>query len=163
MKIPEKLDLPPFQIPSAAELADNLSNVLPPDQDPERSSAERSSAESTLTKALVANANQAWRIATTVVDSETGEPKGEVRPQDIRKIAKAVESLMETFEGLGLRIIDRLGEPFNAGLPDQVVTEEPREGITKEQIIRTIRPTIVWNGTMVQRGEVDIAVPAKKQ
>jgi phosphotransacetylase len=116
-----------------------------------------------LQKALIANANQIWRISSAVIDPETKEAREELRPQEIRKVAKAVESLMETFNGLGIRIIDRLGEPFDAGLPDQVVTEEPREGLTREQIVRTIRPTIVWNATMIQRGEVDIAVPITKQ
>jgi hypothetical protein len=71
--------------------------------------------------------------------------------------------LIATFDSLGIRIIDRIGESFDAGLPDQVVTEEPREGLTREQIIRTIRPTIMWNQTMVQRGEIDIAVPSIKE
>lgn len=163
MELPEKLDIPHFPMPSAAELADSLLNALPAQKETSDCFQERTSVETILTKALIANANQAWRIATTALDTETGEPKEELRTQDIRKIAKAVESLMEIFEGIGLRIIDRVGKPFDAGLPDQVVTEEPREGITKDQVIRTIRPTIVWNGTMVQRGEIDIAVPAKKQ
>lgn len=163
MKPPINLDLPIISPPSTTELITDVNTLLSPAQESERSTDVSSSGETFLKKALLANANQAWRIASAVIDPETGESKEELRPQDIRKIAKAVESLMETFEDLGLRIIDRLGEPFNAGLPDQVVTEEPREGITREQIIRTIRPTIVWNGTMVQRGEVDIAVPANKQ
>lgn len=164
MKPPEKLDLPSFPLPSAAELTSNVSKLLSFDKESERDpEASFSSAEAILKKALIANANQTWRIASAVIDSDTKEIKEELRPQEIRKIAKAVESLMEIFDGLGIRIFDRLGEPFNAGLPDQVVTEEPREGLTREQIIRTIRPTIVWNETMIQRGEVDIAVPVNKQ
>ena len=163
MKSPEKLDLPTITLPSAAELASEVSKLLSCNPEPGRSSEESLSAEIILRKALISNVNQIWRISTAVIDPETKEIKEELRPQEIRKIAKAIESLMEAFGGLGIRVIDRLGEPFNAGLPDQVVTEEPREGITREQIIRTIRPTIVWNDTMVQRGEVDIAVPVKNQ
>jgi len=140
--------------------------TMPPQPDvsclPPSTAAEPAGADIALKKALVANANQVWRIASVVTDPETREPREELRPQDIRKIAKAIESFMETFDGLGIRVIDRLGEAFNAGLPDQVITEEAREGLTREQIIRTIRPTIVWNEVMLQRGEVDIAVPADK-
>jgi hypothetical protein len=161
MKPPEKIDLPAIPLPSAAELAAVASTLLSSDQEPQRSHSASSTAEPILQKALIMNANQIWRISSVVIDPETKEAREELRPQEIRKVAKAIESLMETFNGLGIRIIDRLGEPFNPGLPDQVVTEEPREGFTREQIIRTIRPTIVWNETMIQRGEVDIAVPAK--
>ena len=50
------------------------------------------------------------------------------------------------------------GQPTS--LPTQIHTT--MEGITKEQVIRTIRPTIMWNQTMMQRGQIDIAVPASK-
>jgi hypothetical protein len=163
MKPPEKLDLPSITFPSAVELISDASNLLSFDQEYKDGQEAATSAEMILQKALIANANQIWRISSAVIDPETKEAREELRPQEIRKVAKAVESLMETFNGLGIRIIDRLGEPFDAGLPDQVVTEEPREGLTREQIVRTIRPTIVWNATMIQRGEVDIAVPITKQ
>jgi phosphotransacetylase len=160
MKLPDKLDLPSIPLPSASELAGDISKLLSVEQNTERSSVVSStSSELILQKALIANANQIWRISSAVIDPETKEAREGLRPQEIRKVAKAVESMMETFNGLGIRVIDRLGEPFNEGLPDQIVTEDPREGLTRDQIIRTIRPTIVWNETMVQRGEVDIAVP----
>jgi hypothetical protein len=161
MKPPKELDLPSIPRPSPAELTGEVSKLLSFDPEADRSSEASTSAEPTLQKAVIMSANQIWRISSVVIDPETKEAREELRPQEIRKIVKAIESLMETFQGLGIRVIDRLGEPFNPGLPDQVVTEEPREGFTREQIIRTIRPTIVWNETMVQRGEVDIAVPAK--
>lgn len=161
MKLPDKLELPFIPLPSAAELTDEIKALLSPPKESERGGDAPLTSDALLKRALLANANQAWRIATAVIDPDTRVIKEELKPQEIRKVAKAIESLMETFDGLGIRIIDRLGEPFNAGLPDQVVTEESREGLTREQIIRTIRPTIVWNDTLVQRGEVDIAVPVK--
>jgi hypothetical protein len=159
MKLPEKIDLPSITLPSAVELISEVSKQIAFDQESKRGSEAASSAEMILQRSLIANANQAWRIATTVFDPETKDVKEELRTQEIRKVAKAVESLMETFKELGIEIKDRLGEPFDYGLPDQVITEEQREGLTREQIIRTIRPTIFWNKTMVQKGEVDIAVP----
>ena len=161
MKPPERIDLPAIPLPSATELVAAASTLLSFDQEPQGSPEASPSAEPTLQKAVIMNANQIWRISSVVIDPETKEAREELRPQEIRKVAKAIEALMATFQGLGIQIKDRLGEPFNPGLPDQVVTEEPREGLTREQIIRTIHPTIFWNETMVQRGAVDIAVPAK--
>lgn len=123
----------------------------------------QSSEVAVLSKALIAVANQAWRIASAIIDPDTQESKREISSQEIKKVGNALESIREVLGGISIKIIDRLGEPFNAGLPDQVVTEEQREGLTREQIIRTIRPTIMWNQTMVQRGEIDIAVPPIKK
>ena len=163
MKLPEKLDITISPLPSAVELANDLSGVFSSSQRSDRSADSASSTDIILQKALVENANQVWRILTAVIDSESKEIKVLISPQEIKKVANAIEKFIATFDSLGIRIIDRLGESFNAGLPDQVVTEEPREGLTKEQIIRTIRPTIMWNQTMVQRGEIDIAVPSIKE
>ncbi|WP_395745398.1 hypothetical protein [Prosthecobacter sp.] len=113
-------------------------------------------------KALIAIANQSWRIGGALIEVETNEPKSVLSPQEIKKLSKALETICEATQALGIRVIDRCNEDFHPGLPDQVVTEEPREGISKERVIRTIRPTIMWHQTLVQRGEIDIAVPTKK-
>jgi hypothetical protein len=163
MKLPAKLDITLITLPSAVELANDISEVFYSNQKSDRFADTASSTEIVLQKAMVENANQVWRILTAVIDPESGEIKEQISPQEIKKVANAIEKLIATFDSLGIRIIDRIGESFDAGLPDQVVTEEPREGLTREQIIRTIRPTIMWNQTMVQRGEIDIAVPSIKE
>jgi molecular chaperone GrpE (heat shock protein) len=164
MNIPEKIDLSAIPYPSPAELAADLAKAASSMPAETQEGQAASSAEvDRLTKALVAVANQSWRMAAAVLDPETKEPKSELSPQDARRVAKALEGMRETLESLGIKVVDRKGEPFDAGLPDKVITEEPREGLSKEQIIRTLRPTIIWNQTMVQRGEIDIAVPPVKK
>lgn len=160
MKPPNKINLKTVQHPLASELAAELGKMLPPEILVEK---ENPADFTMLSSALVAVANQAWRISNAIFDSDSKEARSELSPQEVRKVGNALESIKETLGGLGLKIIDRLGEPFNAGLPEQVVTEESQEGISKEQIIRTIRPTLMWHQTMVQRGEIDIAVPAVKK
>jgi len=61
---------------------------------------------------------------------------------------------------VGMEVKDRTNEPFDYGLPEKVVTTQPQEGLSKEIIIETIRPTIYWNGQIAQQGEVVIATPA---
>jgi len=164
MKTPDKIDLSIVPHPSATQLANELLKALEsePNSRQEASSA-NSSEVAVLSKSLVAVANQAWRIASAIIDTDSNETKSELSAQEIKKVGNSLESIKETLGGLGIKIIDRLGEPFNAGLPEQVVTEEAQEGLSKEQIIRTIRPTIMWHQTMVQRGEIDVAVPAVKK
>ena len=167
MNIPHKIDLIKVELPTGAEFAEfakelgSAENLGPTKSDlnPDALAAD----VQRLSKALVAITNQSWRIANAVVDQDSKEGKEELSAREIKKMNKALEGMIETLEELGIKSIDRQGEPFNVGLPDQVISEEPRDGISKEQIVRTIRPTIMWNQTMVQRGEIDIAIPAVKK
>lgn len=146
MNPPPRHDLPPGPFPSSEVRGDPIVPVKMEE----------------LPKALLFLAGQIWRLATAVVDSETNEVKTTLSTGEARKLGSAIEAMQQSIKDLGIRVIDRCGEDFHPGLPDQVITEEPREGITRDRVIRTIRPTILWNQTMVQRGEIDIAVPAAK-
>ena len=125
-------------------------------------SSERESLEK-LSKAMIVIANQSWRMTTAIQDPDSKEPKHVLSPQEIKKLSNALEVVQESIAGLGIKVSDRQGQSFNAGMPEQVVTEELQEGLTQERVIRTIRPTIMWNQTMVQRGEIDIAIPIAKK
>ncbi len=165
MNPPAKLEIHYFPYPSVDELANKLNagqllnaEDLGAYHDPTEENSKN------ITKDLVSIIGQVWRLGTIVTDPETGEPRSELSDREIRKLSNAIEGMQESIQNLGIRVIDRCNEDFHPGLPDKVVTEEPQEGISKERIIRTIRPTIMWHQTMVQRGEIDIAVPiADKQ
>ena len=162
MKLPKELKIPQIAPPSVTELltqtALESTNPIAATEGNQRLETEIG----LMSKAMILITNQLWRLETVVNDPENGEMKTELSSQEMRKIANALEAIKQSIGELGIRIKDRCNEDFHPGLPDQVVTEEPREGISKERIIRTIRPTIFWNQTMVQRGEIDIAVPTKK-
>jgi hypothetical protein len=164
MKIPVLLDLSIVPPPSFIQHTNDILKTLESEPSARQEGSGATSAEVTvLSKALIAVANQLWRITGAIIDPDSKEPKSELSAQELKKVGNALESIKETLGGLGLKIIDRLGNPFDAGFPETVVTEESQEGISKEQIIRTIRPTLMWHQTMVQRGEIDIAVPAVKK
>lgn len=164
MKTPPELSLPQVSLPDSHQFAKDLlqaTTVSPGITNRDSAQVNNPDLQACM-KALIAIANQSWRIGGAIIDAETNEPKSALSPQEIKKLSKALETVCEATRAIGLRVIDRCNEDFHAGLPDQVVTEEPREGISKERVIRTIRPTIMWHQTMVQRGEIDIAVPIKK-
>jgi len=159
MKLPKEFDIPQIAHPSAVEMMTPAVRELMNSGKAEQKSA---NGDTALAKALISIAGQAWRLGTAVKDSETNEVKTVLSQQEIRKVANIMETINQVIIDLGIKIIDRCNQDFHPGLPDQVVTEEPKEGISKERIIRTIRPTIMWHQTMVQRGEIDIAVPVSK-
>ena len=160
MKRPKKIDISIIPPPSASQLSNDIVKTISPESTDSPAVGSSQSAETaSLTAALIAIANQSWRISNAVIDPDSKEPREKPNAQDIKKVNKALESMGGTLEGLGIKLIDRRGEPFDAGIPEEVISEEPRAGISKERIIRTIRPTIMWQQTMVQRGEIEIAVP----
>ncbi len=162
MKVPHELSLPQVSMPDPHQLANDLLEATAGSSGAQTKNQGNAPDVQACMKALIEVANQSWRIDAALMDRDTKEPKAALSTQDIKKLSKALETICECIRGLGIRVIDRCNEDFHPGLPDQVVTEEPREAISKERIIRTIRPTIMWHQTMVQRGEIDIAVPVKK-
>jgi hypothetical protein len=102
-----------------------------------------------------------WRIKSRLTDSHSKAIKEELAKEDVKKIARYLESIHDSFTQLGIEIIDRTGETFDYGLPEKVVTAKPQEGISKELVIETLRPTVKWNNQIFP-GEVEIATPITK-
>ncbi len=152
MKIPITIDIQTVPFPLAESL-----QAAP--ERPESASSGYEEAFSQTVYKLAQLADHHWRIGTLVLDDEADGAKEKLEGADLRKIARSLEAMAEIFESTGLTVFDRTGQDFNHGLPETVITEEAREGISRERVIRTIRPTILWNQQMVQRGEIDIAVP----
>jgi hypothetical protein len=143
--------------PSVDDLLQQLSPV------PSSKSSIETSPESTVIKSQICPlADQLWRLGGIIFEGENREVKDGLNGADVRKLARSLEAMEAIIESIGIRVIDRCDQDWDAGLPETVITEEPKEGISKERILRTIRPTIMWNQTMVQRGEIDIAVPTAK-
>ena len=113
-------------------------------------------AEETL--AIVINA---WKIKSRMTDALSKELKAELAKDDVKKISRYLESIFDSFARLGIEIIDRTGESFDYGLPEKVVTAKPQDGISKELVLETLRPTIKWNN-QIYPGEVEIATPVAK-
>jgi hypothetical protein len=160
MKIPQEIDLQKLPLPDVEELANELlkQNL---GRDEFAKVVHVSSTQIAMQKALISLANEYWLAEILVMDSETGEPK-ETLTTELKRLGSALERMKGVLTELGIKIHDRTGETFNPGLPYQVVTEEPRVGISTEQVTRTIKPTIIWQQTTVQRGEIEIAVPITK-
>jgi hypothetical protein len=111
---------------------------------------------------ILAIVTNIWRIKGKTTDSLSKQPKEELAKEDIKKVARYLESIYNSFTQLGIEIIDRTGEPFDYGLPEKVVTTIPQEGIGKERVLETLRPTVKWNNH-IYPGEVEIATPITKK
>jgi len=113
---------------------------------------------SSIAKMMATVATNAWRLKSKMTDGDKGEVKDEWK-----RLYRHVEAILESFAEVGLEIKDRTGEAFDYGLPEKVVTTQPRATITKELVIETLKPTIYFNHQILQRGEVVIATPETQQ
>lgn len=107
-------------------------------------------------KVLCDVATNAWKAKGRIIDKGSGEPK-----DDMKKIFRNIEEIIDSVKGLGFEIIDRTGEVFDYGLPEKVIATRPTEGISHETVVEMIKPTICFHGKIIQYGQVELAVPVK--
>ena len=106
-------------------------------------------------KAVANIATNAWRIKTKIVDPDTGEAK-----EEMKRIYRHVEGILETLEELGVETIDPINEPYDSGMALKVISFEKTQGLTKEEIKETIKPSIIWQKNIfLQIGEVIVGTP----
>ena len=103
---------------------------------------------------MVDIATYAWRAKVKMIDGSSGEVRDEMK-----RVFRHIEGIFESFQEMGLEIKDHTGDAFDYGLPLKVVTTQPTQGITKESVLETIKPTIYWQKHIIQMGEVVIATP----
>ena len=106
-------------------------------------------------KALAAIATSVWKAKSRLQEAATTDA-GPILSRVQGDISRIWNTLTDD---LGLEIKDYTGEAFDYGLPLQVVTSQPTQGITKERVIETIKPTIRWRNKTIQIGAVVIATP----
>ena len=107
-------------------------------------------------KLLCLIATNAWKARGRVIDKESGEPRNEMK-----KISRNIENILDSIKEFGIEIKDRTGEDYDYGLPEKVIATRPTDGITRETVVEMIKPTILYQGKIIQYGEVELAVPIK--
>jgi hypothetical protein len=122
----------------------------------EASSIEEVAIPMPIARALVTIANHAWKAA-----SRSSNPDSFDSASDLRRVQRSLTGIMEALNEIGLEVRNHTGDTFDYGLPLKVITAQPTQGIEKEVIIETLRPTLFWNNNIVQMGEVIIASPVK--
>jgi antitoxin component of RelBE/YafQ-DinJ toxin-antitoxin module len=100
-------------------------------------------------------ATQIWRAMGKTVDPATGEPR-----EEMKRVHRHIEGAMDVLKQMGLTINDWVNQPYDAGLPVKVLTFQPAPGVTRDTIVETVRPTVMWKNRLVQVGEVVVGTPA---
>lgn len=150
-------EYPKADYPNAKETLERVALVMSArlSRPPQQSPTDINAAEADK-KALASIATSAWKAKSRLKDAGSVEDGGVLsRIQgDIGRIWNVL------VDDLGLEIRDHTGQPFDYGMPLRVVTSQPTQGIAKERVIETIKPTIYWRKKIIQMGEVIIATPS---
>lgn len=121
----------------------------------EQKSAEIENVPYGVVRALIIQiAINAWRAKIKMVDSNTGEAK-----EAMQLIYRHIEAIFEALKGIGVEIIDHTGKTYDSGMALKVISFEQTPELSKEEIKETIKPSILWQGRLIEIGEVIVGTP----
>jgi len=101
-------------------------------------------------------ATNLWRLKQKLLYPGTNEPLNEVK-----RAYRHFESVWDDLMNVGVEIHDHTGIAYDTGLSLKVVAFQPAEGLKKETVLETIKPTIYFRGKQIQMGAVVVGRPLK--
>lgn len=101
-----------------------------------------------------------WRLRVRLLQPNAGMPSEEMK-RTLRHLDAAWDALHEG----GLQVIDHTGEeiPEAGHYALKMISFQPTEGISKEKVIETLKPTIRFREQVIQIGEVIVGMPAGRE
>lgn len=103
-------------------------------------------------------ATNAWKAQMRLAASPIGESQ-----QEHRRLLRNVEAILLSLQEFGIEVKDHTGQSYDYGQAVKVVAAQPTNGIEREVVTETIRPSVFWKSFMIQRGEVVIATPTVEE
>ena len=89
-----------------------------------------------------------------MVDPDTGEAK-----EEMKRVYRHIEAIFDALKEIGFETIDPTGRPYDSGMALKVISFEQTPGLAEEEIKETIKPSVVWQGRLIQMGEVIVGTP----
>lgn len=75
-------------------------------------------------------------------------------------VHRHVRAVTEALADAGVQARSYCGAAFDAGLALRVIAFQPTPGLTREEVMETIRPSVYVRGSLVMLGEVIVGIPA---
>lgn len=154
--MPEEFNIPTPQWPDEQKVIDAVTTRIKAMLTTKDGGTEvRYAMPANVVKGMADIATNIWKAKAKMLDGASGEVRDEMK-----RVYRHIEGVLETLHEMGLEVKDHTGDAFDYGLPLKVITTQPTQGITRENVIETIKPTIYWQQQIIQMGEVVIATPA---
>lgn len=135
--------------PDLAEAMDDLAGLLESAPSGAKAGSEK---EAGLLNLAVEMGTAVWRLQRRLT------AEGEL-PEELRRLSRDLKSAWDALRQEGIEVKDHTGEKFDSHMALRVIQFQPTPGLTCEQVIETIKPTIYRKDRMVQIGEVIVGVP----
>jgi hypothetical protein len=103
---------------------------------------------------IAAIATNVWRAKSKLIDPATSLPR-----EETKRTYRHIESTLDALTQMGVVIREQLYEPYDPGLPVNVLTFQPMPGLSRDTIVEVVRPTIIWQDRVLQVGEVVVGTP----
>lgn len=95
-----------------------------------------------------------WRVQQKL------KPHGEQEiSEELRRVYRPIQSIFDSLTQAGFDIVDRTSQRYDIGLNEIVLANEKVDGIQFPVIIETIKPSILYQGKLVHKGEIIVGVP----
>ena len=101
-------------------------------------------------------ATNLWRLRQKMVAPGSDRPLDEMR-----RAFRHLQSAWDVLADAGVEIQDHTGAAFDIGQSLHVIAYQPTPGLSDEQVIETIKPSVYYGGRMVQMGEVIVGTPPR--
>jgi hypothetical protein len=95
-----------------------------------------------------------WRLRNKMIQPGSDRPLDEMR-----RAFTHLQSVWDALTAEGMAIHDHTGQPFQPGRSLNVLAFQPTEGLTRDTIVQTIKPTVYLKDDLVQTGEVIVGTP----
>jgi len=135
-----------------------LSTSSSPNKDEQsaQSDKHRCDAQSELIKLIADIGTGIWRIHLGCSGAKDDPQRA------LNSILRNLESIWDIMAGRGIEIKDHTGETVCGGEALNIVAYQPSRDLTRDTVIETLRPTVYFQGRIIQIGEVIVGKPAKE-
>jgi hypothetical protein len=147
-----RISAPPWSSDLQAALK-QMAELLP-QAGPPRDSGEDARAGAGNRRFLADVGTGLWRLRQKMTQPGTGKPL-----EEMRRAYRHFESVWDALSNEGVVIHDHTNEDFDAGQSLKVLAFQPTQGLRRERVIETIKPTICVNDEIIQMGEVIVGTP----
>jgi hypothetical protein len=100
-------------------------------------------------------ATRLWRVRQAMLRSGSVE-QGDGADRGFRHL----DRLLAHLEEAGVKVVDKTGSFYDAGMVMNVVSSEPMDGIGREIIKETIKPAVYRGDRLIQTSQVVVGVPS---
>lgn len=105
-------------------------------------------------QAISTIATNTWRARNRMMNSDNGDAK-----EEMKRVVRHIDAVFDALSQIGVEVRDMQGRPYDAGMALKVISFEPTPGLSEEEVSETIKPTITWEGKLIQMGEVIVGIP----